>query len=506
MTIKSSNKTIAKNTFFLYVRMLFTMIVSLYTSRVILQKLGVDDYGIYQAVGGIVGFLSFINGALSTGSSRFLTYELGTGNQKKLEETFSTTLSIHIALALIIAVVAEIGGLWFLHNKMVIPAERIEAAYFVFQMSILTALCSIIIVPFNATIIAHEQMSIYAYISIVEVILKLLIVYLLTVFDIDRLKTYSFFLFVIHVVLLLFYITYCKLQFKEVKCNLHFEKNIFKEIASFSGWSLFSNATIALNSQGILIVLNLFFTPAIVTARSISVQVNMAANQFVNSFRTAVNPQIVKRYAANDVNGSQRLLLESTKYSYFLMLLLCVPLCLLAEPILNIWLETVPEYSVPFLQLIVIQSLCQVFDTSFYTALYTKGRLRENALISPAISLLRFPIVYLLFKMGYSPLVLSWASIITYAILGFIVKPWLIIKIANYKLNDILKIFLVCFKVTIVALPVPLLVNSFVEKSTVFGFLVLLGIIEISIIVAVYMVGLDKDMRHKLKTYLRQKL
>lgn len=503
---QSNNKTIAKNTLFLYFRMMFTMLVSLYTSRVILQVLGVDDYGIYQAVGGIVGFLSFINGALSTGTSRFLTFELGAGDFEKLKRTFSTTLTIHIGLAVLVVLLAETVGLWFLYNKMVIPMEKMEAAVYVYHISILTAVFTLTQVPYNASIIAHERMSVFAYVSIVEVTAKLLVVYLLNIGDFDKLKLYATLLFIVQIGLMLFYRVYCTRHFKETKYHFVYDKSILKSIAGFSGWSLFANASIALNSQGILLLLNMFFAPAVVTARAISIQVNMAATQFVNNFRTAVNPQIVKKYAAGDVEGSKQLLLSSTKYSYYLMFIICFPICLLAEPILKLWLGIVPEYTVIFLQLILIQSLFQVFDTSFYTALYAKGQLKENALISPTFGLVRFPIIYLLFKMGCSPVALSWASLITYAILGLIVKPILIVRIAEYRWCEILQVFKSCLLVTVVALPVPCYLAFIWDVSNIGYAISLLGLTLVLSAISVIVLGIDKVTKRKLQTFVKKRL
>ena len=395
----SNNKTIAKNTIFLYFRMFVTMIISLYTSRVVLQTLGVDDYGIYQAVGGIVGLLSFINGALATGSSRFLTYGMGEGDESKLKRIFSTTLTAHLGLSVFIVLLAETAGLWFLYNKMVIPFDRMDAAVYVFHLSIITAFFTITQIPYSACIIAHERMTVYAYVSIVEAVIKLLIVYLLVVGNTDKLKLYATLLCVVQVGIILFYRFYCSHRFKEVSLRLSIDKAIFKEVASFSGWSLFASASIALNSQGILILLNMFFSPAVVAARSISLQVNNVANQFVTNFQTAANPQIIKLYAAGDQQGSKTLLLRTTKISFYLMFVLALPIVLTSEILLRLWLGIVPDYAAIFLQLVVIQSLFQVFDVSFYRALYAKGRIKENALISPTLGFIRFPIVYLLFKL-----------------------------------------------------------------------------------------------------------
>ena len=252
----SNNKTIAKNTIVLYFRTILTMVISLYTSRVILEKLGVDDYGIYQAVGGIVGFLSFLNGAISNGSARFLTYELGTGNKEKLKKTFSTLLTAHIIIALIIVVIAETAGLWFVNKEMVIPADRYSAAIYTYHISIITAVFALVLVPFNALIIAHERMTVFAYISIVEAAAKLGICYLLVVSDADKLMTYATLMLVLQICHTLFYKYYCNKNFEESRYNFYIDKGILNPVLSFSGWALFSNASMAFAGQGILVLLS----------------------------------------------------------------------------------------------------------------------------------------------------------------------------------------------------------------------------------------------------------
>lgn len=503
MSEQSSNKTIAKNTIFLYFRMMFTMVVSLFTSRVILQVLGVEDYGIYQSVGGVVGMLQFVNGALSTGSSRFLTYEMGTGNFDKLKRTFSSVLTAHLLLAFIIVLVAETAGLWFVYNKLVIPTERMDAAVFAYHLSILAAIFQITQVPYNASIISHEKMGIYAYVSIAEVTLKLAIVYALYIGGWDKLKLYSTLFCIVNISIVLFYRIYCTRNFEETHYKPMWDKDIMKGVLSYSGWNLFANTSIALNNQGAVILINMFFAPGVVTARAVANQVNMAANQFIQNFRTAANPQIVKRYAAGDFEGSKSLLLSSTKLSYYLMLLLSLPICLLAEPLLQLWLGQVPEYSVIFLQLAIITSLFQVFDTSFYTALYAKGRIRENALISPTLGFLAFPISYILFRYGFSPTVLAFVLLVIYAILGLLVKPILVIKIVDYNWNDILKVFIPCLFVTVISSILPLVIYLF--RNTLFDnvivyFISLIIISIFSVAVTVWFIGMDKNMRNKVKS------
>lgn len=401
--MNENSKRIAKNTFFLYFRMMFTMVVSLYTSRVVLNTLGIDDFGVYQTVGGIVALLSFVNNALTVGSSRFLTYELGRGDFQKLKDTFSTVLSVHIMLSLIIAIVAETAGLWYVFNRLVVAPDRLSAAVFAYHISILTAFITITQVPYNSSIVSHERMGVYAYASIVEVSLKLGIVYLLTISEWDKLKVYAALLCMVQFGVAMFYRIYCIRNFRECRYTVMLKKDIFKKVLSYSGWNLIASTAVALCNQGLLVLINAFFSPAIVAARAVANQVNMAANQFVGNFRTAVNPQIVKQFAANNIEESQMLLLESTKFSYYMMLILCVPIYIVAKPLLNLWLGIVPEYAAEFLQWAILTSAVAVFDQSFYTALQAKGNIRNNSLISSSVLLLGFGAIYICFRLGFSP-------------------------------------------------------------------------------------------------------
>ena len=501
----TTNKTIAKNTLFLYFRMMFIMVTALYTSRVVLQVLGVNEFGLYTVVGGIVGMFSFLNVALSTGSSRFLTFELGTGNFEKLKKTFSTVLNIHIAMAILIVILAETIGLWFVYHKLPIPSDRMHAAVWVYHVSIVTAVISITQVPYNASIISHEKINIFAYASIVEVLAKLGVVFLLQISHRDKLILYAILLCLIQVGMMLFYRFYCISKFKETRYEFVFDKNILKSVAGFSGWSLFANFSFALNGQGMTIIIDMFFGPAVVTARAIAGQVSMAAGQFVENFRTAVNPQIVKKYAAEDYDGSKQLLLYAAKFSFYLMFLLGLPIILLAEPLLHLWLGQVPEYTVIFLQLVIIQSLFSVFDVAFYTALYAKGRLRENALISPLMGFIQFPTVYLLFKMGYSPLTLAYAGIVTSMMLALVIKPIIICKIVNYTFRDIMSVFAPCLKVALVAVPIPVLFHYYLANNLL-NFFIICSVSAICVLTSVFYVGMDRNMRYQVVHAVKGKL
>ena len=506
MAQPGEGKTIAKNTLFLYARMLIILFVSLYTSRVILQILGIDDNGLYQTVGGIVGFLSFLNGALSTATSRFITFALGKGDEQELKKTFRATMTAHFIIGLLIVILAETVGLWYVNNKMVIPPERFDAAIIVFHISIVTSFLSIQQVPFSAEIIAHERMSVFAYIGIIEAFGKLGIVYLLNVGHIDKMVLFAILLMLVTVCLFIFNTTYCRRNFPEVSFRLSFDKQLFGEIFSFSGWSLMTNCAIALSGQGITLLLNLFFPPSVVTARSVASQVNNAASQFVGNFRTAVNPRIVKQFAAEDYANSKRLLLLSAEFSFYLMFLFALPIFLLAVPLLDLWLVEVPEYASTFLQIVIIQSLFNVFNISFFTAISAAGRIRENAWFTTFALFACFPIVYLLFKRGASPTVLSVAYLVANAFLAIFAKPYLLVKIVNYRWGEILRVFWNCLKVTLMAVPVPFFVYYKLGVSNLWYCAVILVVSILSVLVSVWTLGLTKEMRAQVVQAVKARL
>lgn len=501
------HKTIAKNTIVLYLRMLVTMVISLFTSRVVLQTLGVDDYGLYQAVGGIVGIMGFINGALSTGTSRFITYSLGKNDKHESQLVFSTALTIHIVLAIIIVVLAETVGLWFLYNKLVVPPERMSAAVYCFHLSVLASVLSITQVPYNALIIGHEHMKVYAYAGVIEAILKLAIVYVLYISPVDKLKAYSTLFFLLSAGFVLFYRGYCIKQF-----NAHYhvtcDKKYLKEIGAFSGWSMIACGVIALNSQGVLILFNMFFSPAIVAARAISIQVNTAVLQFMNNFRTAVNPQIIKRWAAGEYEESKRLVIDSTKFSYYLVLVFAVPIIFTTDQLLHLWLGVVPDYTVRFVQLILVQSLLSVWDVSLYQALFAGGRIRENALTSPAISLVCFVCSYVWLKLGGSPLSVSYMAIVGAFLRGAVQKPIMLVKIVHFKWHDFMQLYPACIGVTLLSMPIPMLFYLFIYKGamSIGLFFAMAGVSVFSVAGAVWLIGLTPEMKRQLVRAVKEKL
>ena len=416
-----NNKRIAKNTLLLYVRMLFTMAVSLFTSRVILNTLGVEDYGINNVVGGIVTMFSVLSGSLSSSISRFITFELGKGNIERLKTIFSTGVNIQLGMSVLIIIIAEAVGIWFLNAKMNIPADRMVAANWVFQCAILTFVLNLLSVPYNAAIIAHEKMSAFAYISVVEVSLKLIIVYMLMISPFDRLETYAVLLLLVGAVIRFIYGYYCKRHFEECTYHFVFDKPVLKEMTGFAGWNFLGNGAYMLNTQGVNILMNLYFGVAVNAARGIATQVDAALKQFVNNFTTAVNPQITKSYAQGDLDYMHKLVCRSAKFSAFLMMFFAVPIILETNTILTIWLKTVPDYAVIFLQWIIISSFMDtVLANSLVTSMFATGKIKRYQIIVTTVGCLVFLLSWIAFKLGFEPQVGYILYFIIYTILLFV--------------------------------------------------------------------------------------
>lgn len=505
MSNADNNKRIAKNTIFLYLRMLLIMVVNLYASRVTLKVLGVDDYGTYQTVGGVVTLLAFLSNALGSGTSRFITFEMGKENPR-LKELFSTVRIAHIILAVIIVVAGEVIGLWTIHNKLVISADRMDAAIFAFHFSMLATFFQITQVPYNATIISHEKMNVYAYVSIFEAIGKLGIVYLLNVLFFDKLKVYAVLMCAVTVAVMLVYRVYCRKNFEEARAKPVFEKDLFIGVASFSGWNLFTSSAASLANQGVTIVTNMFFSPAVVTVRTLALKVNGILNQFVGNFRTAVNPQIIKKYAAEDYEGSKKLALASTKYTYYLMLIIVMPLFLLVGPALKLWLDDVPDGLELFVRISLIQGLFQAFDTSLYVPIYASGRIKENAIICPLFDALQLPVIYILFKLGAPAVSLAWVELAACVILGVILKPILVHFIAKYDYWEIIRMLLNCALITVISCIIPVIVRSLMDPFTFVGFIVIGFSCFISLGFVIWFIGLDKYMKDMLIGVVQSKL
>lgn len=398
MTDTNRNKRIAKNTMLLYVRMLFMLVVSLYTSRVILNTLGVVDYGINNVVGGVIAMLGFLTSSLGAASSRFITYDLGRGDKELMKKTFGNILSIHFLLAALILLVGETIGLWFMTTQLHIPADRSQAAFWVYQFSIFSAMLAVISVPYNATIIAHEKMSAFAYITILDAVLKLLIVYLLQVLPYDKLITYAILFFAIQTVDRVIYGMYCSRHFAETHIRPLYDKNIFREIFAFAGWTMNGNLAVMGYTQGLNILLNIFFGPVVNAARGVAVQVQSVCQQFCNNFQMALNPQLTKSYAQGELDDMGRLLVKSSKFSFYILFFIVLPLMFKADFVLHLWLGVVPEHTVSFLRLILIVGLLNTLSNPIIVSVHATGKLKRFQMIEGTMLLSIVPIAYLLLK------------------------------------------------------------------------------------------------------------
>lgn len=499
-----NTKRIAKNTLLLYVRMLFTMAVSLFTSRVILNTLGVEDYGINNVVGGIVTMFSVLSGSLSASISRFITFELGKGNMQRLKTVFSSGVNIQLGMSILIIVLSEAVGIWFLNTMMNIPAERLDAANWVFQCAILTFVLNLLSVPYNAAIIAHEKMSAFAYISVVEVSLKLIIVYMLTVSPFDKLKTYAVLLLCVGAIIRLIYGIYCKRHFEECAYHLVFDKPVLREMTSFAGWNFLGNGAYLLNTQGVNILMNMYFGVAVNAARGVATQVDAAMKQFVNNFTTAVNPQITKSYAQGDLSYMHKLVCRSAKFSAFVMLFLAVPIILETNTILTIWLKTVPEYAAIFLQWIVISSFVDtVLANCLVTSMFATGNIKRYQIIVTTVGCLVFPLSWLAFAVGMEPQVGYIIYFIIYTILLF-VRLWLLEDMV--KLPVMMYVKEVLYKVMpvmAIAFAVPSLLRFTMEEGAVR----LIAVCAVSVVVTTiteYRLGLTSQERTFVLGKVRQ--
>lgn len=501
----SNNKRIAKNTLLLYIRMMFVMVVTLFTSRVVLGALGVEDYGIYNVVGGVVAMMGVLNGAMSVSTQRYLTFELGRGNMVRLKQTFSLCLTIFFFLSVIVVVFAETIGLWFLNTQLVIPQERMEAANWIYQFSIFSCVSSLITMPFNAAIIAHERMNIYAYVGIFEVILKLLIVYLLLVIPADRLVTYGFLFMVSQFVITGIYLVYCWNNFTETRYSWYWEKPLFKELVSYSGWNLFGSLSSLVKGQGLNILLNMFFNPAVNAARGIAYQINAAITQFFTNFYTAVRPQITKYYAQGNMQEMTDLIFRSSRFSFYLIMIISLPIIIEAPYIVNLWLGQLPEYVVPFTRLIIAISAVDSMATPLMTAAHATGNIKLYQSSVGTMVILNVPVSYVFLALGYSPLVVFYISL-TISIICLFMRLWIVRRLMEFPVADyIMKVFGTCLMVCALSLIPPLTVHALLDEC--FVSVATVCIVSLfSSMAGIYFVGMDKTERLYARDIINKKL
>ena len=494
MSNSENNKRIAKNTVMLYIRMLITMGVSLFTSRVILQTLGVEDYGIYAVVGGIVSMFTFLNGGMVSATQRYLNFELGRGNQEQLTKVFSTSLQIHFLISLVVLLLSETIGLWFLYEKLVIPAERLDAAFWVFQFSIVACVVSLISVPYNAVIIAHEKMSAFAYMSILEVVLKLLIVYLLYISPWDKLVVYAALLLCVSLLMRWIYARYCKKYFPESHYTHRVDKSLFKEMFSFSGWSLWGNLAAMLYSQGLNMMLNIFFGPVVNAARGIALQVQGVVQSFVTNFQMALNSQITKNYASGDLDQMHNLMFRSARFSFFLLFLLALPILIEANYILHLWLGVVPDDTVVFMRWIIGVSLIYTIANPCVIANQATGKVKVYQAVVGGILLLILPASYVALILGapaYSVFIIHFCV----ECIAQFARMYMLRNLIQLPLRAYIKnIYMPVLVVVILSILLPIVVHLQLAE----GFMRLIGVgltCVISVAFSIFIFGLTQGER-----------
>jgi len=493
-----------KNTVILYLRMAFMMCISLYTSRVVLQTLGVVDYGIYNVVGGVVILLSFIYDGMTTSTLRFLTYELGTGAKKKLHEAFVTSLHIHLIISLLIVLFCEAVGLWFLQHKMQIPMERTAAAFWCYQLSVFTVVVDVMSYPYNAAILAHEKMSAFAYISIFDAVLKLLLVYLLLVFSYDRLILYAILFAGEKLLLRSVYNIYCTRHFEECTYRWVYDKTLFCEMLSFASWNMWGNMAYAFCNQGVNILLNMFFGPVVNAARAVAVQVESAVSRFVVNFQMAINPQITKTYASGQLKEMHQLIFRSSRFTFYLLLILCLPLIVETPAILSLWLEKVPEHAVVFVRLLLVILIVQQHANPLTIAVAATGRVRMNEFVNGALVLCIAPLSYIILKIGGQPwhvyAVHLCIAIIALGTRIYITMPLIRMKVGEY-IHSVTKR---CTIVLLLSMVLPYILKQISCPGLGFAILTI-ALTAASTLLVSFVAGLESDERQlivsKVKTY-----
>ena len=498
-------KRIANNTLMLYVRMFFNLIVSLYTSRLLLQALGVQDYGVYSVVGGFVSMFSMVSSSLSAASSRFLTFELGKEDNGDMRSVFATSFTIQVGLAIIVLILCESVGLWFLHNKMTIPEGRMAVAGLVFQFSVVTFLTSILIVPFNASIIAHERMGFFAYISIFEIMAKFVIVLFLAFSkaSFDRLAVYAAMMMVATLVTQTICYLYCHKHFPECSFRIDFNKSRYGELLGFASWNFVGTTASVLSDQGVNMIMNVVFGPAVNAARGLSVTVSNIVNNFINNFTMAINPQITKSYAAGDLKYMNFLVFRGARFSLYMMMILAIPIELETDFLLDLWLVTVPEHTVNFVRLVLLLSFAAIFSNILGMAQMSTGKIRNYQLIIGGITILNFPLSWILMKAGAAPEVAYLINVVTVL---FCMVARLIFAHRHIGLDIkayLNQVALNVLVVTAISLALPLTLRLMMPE----GWCRFLVVSSVSVIIssaAAYFIGCDRAEREFIRGYAKQ--
>lgn len=507
--MERNDKRIFKNTIFLYIRMFITMCISFITTRIVLDKLGVSDYGTYNIVGGFISMFTVLNSILQTGTRRFLALNIGKGNKELIQQTFSTAFVIHIWIAIIVTILIETIGLWFLNYQLNIPEGRINAANWIFQFSIISVFLNITQTPFTAAITAHEKFNIYAYISIFDAIAKVIVVYLLVIIPGDKLILYGGLILIVNFIDICLYRIYCIRHFNECKFSISINKNIFTEMIQFSGWSTLGHISVVLNSNGISIILNLFFGTTINAARGIANTVTYTIKQFVDGFIIASQPQLIKLYGAGEIEQFHQLIFNVSKYTLFLLSIIIVPVVLEIDFVLNLWLNTVPAYTPIFIKITMIICLLSYSNNMLDQGVVASGYMRQLTTITTPMYLLNLPLTYLVLKLGGSPSTAYMVGALP-IFLAFLSNLYILKKYTQFPAH---KFFIFVFLKNLILIFIASIIPVYIQSQMAFGikrFLVVCSISVICTITILYYLGLDKPVRiminNKIKSLIKNKI
>lgn len=505
----SNNKLIAKNTIALYVRMLFAMIVSLYTSRVVLEYLGETDYGIQNVVAGIVTMFAFLSNTLASASQRYFAFELGRNNISRLQKIFSLTTLLYLIVIAIIVLLAETVGIWFVNEKMCISADRLYAANVVFQLSILSFCVTIFATPYQAIIIARERMDVYALVGILDAVLHLLFVLFLQYFisNYDCLIAYGFVMLLYKCICQFLYVYYASSKFKESKFVFCWDGSLAKEMLSYSAWNVFGAVAQICRSQGINMLISVFFLPVVNAARGIAYQVENALNVFATNFYTAVRPQVTKRYASGDVNSAMSLVYSSSKFTYFLLAFVSVPMIVFIEHIIGIWLVKVPELAPVFTKLVIIMALIDSLSNPLMTIMQATGKVKIYQLVTGTLVLLNFPISWIFLYCGYSAEYTMYVGILI-ALISLlsrliIVKHYVGFSLRKYFKYVLTRVVIVTFCALLISQTISVLILSDLSIFNVLSSYTLSVLVTIGLI---YFIGLTKDEREVITQIIQKRI
>ena len=485
-----NNKRIAKNTLFLYLRMFVIMLTALFTSRIVLDVLGAADYGLNNVIGGVVVLFSFLNAALLSATQRYINFYLGKQDYKQTNIVFCMSMNTYLLLSILVVILGETIGMWFVNTQLNIPQDRVYAAQWVYQFTLLQFVINLLRVPYNASIIAYERMNFYAYISLIEVIIKLLVVYLLYITSYDKLIFYSFLYTIIPLSITVIYKWYCNRNFETTKYRVIWDKVAFKEMFCFSGWSLFGSLANLAAHQGLNILINIFYGVTVNAAAGIANQISTNVYQFISNFQTAFQPQIIKTYAAKELEHFNKLIFQTSKFSYFMVLVLVLPILFTIDGILDIWLKAVPEYTAIFCRLILVYFSIEAITAPLWMSVQATGKIRNYQILMASLIFLNFPIAYIVLKLGL-PVYSIWIVRIMVNLFVMIARCIYMKKKLNFPLLPYIKaVIMPIVSVTLVALPIPILLYY-----TIHGFwqnMIIVGIITFALtVVDVYFVGMN---------------